>query len=1854
MAGNKITYILDFKANMTDVEGQLNRLKSSLMSVAALPLNSGGRIKTDLEAASLAAIKLERHLSSALNPKTGRLDLSRMATSMAAAGDSVQGLSMNLLKAGDAGKVAFMNTANAVVNAQGPIIKTNKLLSEMWTTMKNTARWQISSAVLNGLISSFGDMVKYTKDLNSTLTDIRIVTGESKEQMAAFAKEANKAAKALSTTTNEFAKANLIYRQQGDSAEQAMQKAIITTKAANVSFESSAHEMSDYLTALWNSYDVASNELELYVDKLVKVGAVTATSSEEMATSMEKVAAAAHETGVEYDQLLGVISTVSSTTRQSAEQVGTAFKTIFARMTDLKLEGSIDDEGVTTTLGDVSGALESIGVKVFDTNGQLRGTGDIVEDLGNKWASLDKNTQSAIAQVVAGKRQYTQLFSLFGQWDMYKKTMQEITTAQGELNKQNAIYQDSLEAARNRTAAKKEDLYATLINDESLIDIVEGFGTFIEVIDESIEALGGIGPVLLSISGIMMQKFAPQITQELVGLGLNVAKAFGQSDVIINNYINKWVALIQEVSLRSNFEAQEKIELNTMSLLMQAQEQMTQKAKELNLEEQKRLQILYDQLKAENELRSAEAKKTYAKAQQNREIQTTVFNRAVLRANTGAAGFNATEAIKSNAYNFGDEIMARIFPSGGNTVATINQVSEAWDNLSRSMRTDVIERLAAEFDVGEDIVRNYIESLKAERDALIGVESATKANFDKTKKFMTDNKLRGSYVNPETGKKENIEFSRHQFSKEELKEIKEGENYNKRAKKAAEELLKVYEEIEKKKIAINKVDLKSEEINRNKVKKMLASTGAFGQGKSEDFANDMMKKSSKDIIKAMDLTGGLAGHLSNDKASKELTSYLQALTGTKAEGKDLLKVLQDLQNQLNSQNTDKSEKELEELGRKAEETNEKLGRLNKKKITPEGAMQGLTQLSGSLMTVGSSLMMVTSSYASLMDALSEENALQITVSLFMMLGSAISAYTSIMPVLTAATKKQKEAQDASNKSMLKNPYIWGAAIILGVITVLTAYAKAHSAAAVAEKKHEKALENLQKAQEKASNYESEINSLEDLQKRLEEAQGDKKALAEITNELNAATGREYDLLDGGSEAYNAANERIKQMIENKERLKEIEEDNARSAAYAAYTNQTIESDTKGWFTTGEKHTGLAYMGEIVKQWNKLSKKEQEEYMNSGNAFSVTGSGINDENYTAGNVQKLIADSQQHLLTYFSDYLAENANLGTLISGLVAEGEFDPKKIEQVLKAFSDDKLVENISLAEQNDAGAKKEAKKQLESLKNKFGNYSSVNQYYYDEIASIQEVTNANKEQAKALKNTNLALGDLTSKTLQAGRDILKTFSEGFTPDYNQREEYIANLRENQGKSGLTEEEIKDIETSVKNANLSAVEFAKIHGQVIEKVITANNNLSNLTEENIGQLELYLSSEGVVNAKEMARHYLDIAKLTKEIKKSEFDLGDIDSTKIEDYKREYNLTEETINKVIVAEQIFARADLGIGDKLRQLSDYMLKLGQTENALYDFLGTNYWSNNIKDYQGFLDEQEMTEEQFMTNIHNYYDYLNREEQKIQLSGSTLKERESAQKEYNEKIQDLHEEELEENKEYAKEKEELMKRLKEQEEEWLKTDAIEDYKEALESLLGITERMKDSLSKYDFEESLAEMGSVPETADSVFNRIYSIGKENEEIATTAKKQLEDLLAQGIPAEGKLAQDYANTIQTLYETWKDAELALRENNLSAAMTAQIENHGERLAQEMQYVEAQQSLMSDLIEINKKSAYFAQQGREAILSKMLIQARGQEAKSKAVQDKEEENKEIIKLNRELQEEVSEINEEALEKDIQSRNNER
>jgi TP901 family phage tail tape measure protein len=305
-----------------------------------------------------------------------------------------------------------------------------RLVGELGTVLKNTVKWQFSSSMLHGVIGATQKAFSYAKDLNASLNDIRIVTGASADEMDKFAAKAQKAAKALSATTLDYTKASLIYYQQGLSDSEVQERTNVTVKMANVT-KDSAQTVSDQLTAVWNNFDNGSKSLEYYADVMTALGAATASSTSEISEGLEKFAAVADSVGLSYEYATAALATVTATTRQSADVVGTAFKTLFARLQDLELGESLDDG---TTLGKYSAALAAAGVNIKNASGELKDMDVILEELGGKWTSLSKDTQIALAQTVAGTRQYTQLVALMDNWQYFQKNLSVAKASEGTLD----------------------------------------------------------------------------------------------------------------------------------------------------------------------------------------------------------------------------------------------------------------------------------------------------------------------------------------------------------------------------------------------------------------------------------------------------------------------------------------------------------------------------------------------------------------------------------------------------------------------------------------------------------------------------------------------------------------------------------------------------------------------------------------------------------------------------------------------------------------------------------------------------------------------------------------------------------------------------------------------------------------------------------------------------------------------------------------------------------------------------------------------------------------------------------------------------------------------------------------------------------------------------------------------------------------------------------------------------------------------------------------------------------------------------------------------------------------------------
>ena len=704
MANNQIMVSMKFQADTSQAKAKMQELQNSLKALQSLESSSLplGKTVTGLEQAKNAAAQLQVQLQSAFNQDTGKLDLSRFNQSLRESNMSLQQYKNILLQAGPAGQQAFGQLAVQIASADTHVIRISSHVAKLGRTLANTFRWQISSAALMSVTSTISEAYSFAQDLNESLNNIRIVTGNSANEMARFAKEANNAAKALSTTTTKYTDASLIYFQQGLNEKQVKERTDLTIKMANVTGQSVA-EVSDQLTAVWNNFDDGTETLEHYVDVMTALGAATASSSKEISEGLNKFAAVAETVGLSYEYAASALATVTSTTRQSADIVGTAFKTLFARIQDLELGETLDDG---TTMGQYSQALAAVGINIKDVNGEVKNMDIILDEMGVKWNTLSKDAQIALAQNVAGVRQYTQLIALMDNWSFFQENLELANESTGALQEQADIYAESWEAARDKVTAALEDIYQDLLKDDVFIGILEFFAGLLENIDNVIESVGGLNGVLTILAAVLMKVYQNSIATSLSSMGtammswtkagqarINQTKeeAFNEattmhkgpnaSDKLANENIRNQINTETRYNeLTANASEQQKAILNIRKEQIQKQNEENEKS----IEELRVLEQITAELEKQADKKKLNQSKSYYTAKDGSQVQTNT-DWASLKTMSQQSGAQSVFNEQLQLESYDDRIGS--FLSGNYSEESLNRASDATEEITNKMQS---------------------------------------------------------------------------------------------------------------------------------------------------------------------------------------------------------------------------------------------------------------------------------------------------------------------------------------------------------------------------------------------------------------------------------------------------------------------------------------------------------------------------------------------------------------------------------------------------------------------------------------------------------------------------------------------------------------------------------------------------------------------------------------------------------------------------------------------------------------------------------------------------------------------------------------------------------------------------------------------------------------------------------------------------------------------------------------------------------------------------------------------------------------------------------------------------------------
>lgn len=704
----RIDYTVGFK---TDKSG-LNQIKKSLEEIRNLSQNDLAKAmnidtstaQKNLLTARQEAVAVENAFRKAFNQKLNTVNIDKFNQSLAQSKTSLAQVYQNFSKIGATGQNAFRNLINQMTNSNFQLKETSSLIKEMGTTLMNTVKWNIASSAVNSISGSVQQAYGYVKNLDSSLNDIRIVTGKSADEMTKFAEKANDAAKALKKSTTDYTNASLIFYQQGLGDQEVEARTEVTLKAANVTQQDTA-EVSEQLTAIWNGYKVSAEETELYIDKVAAVAATTAADLEELSTGMSKVASAANLMGVDIDQLNAQLATVVSVTRQAPESVGTAFKTIYARMGDI--EAGLDSE---TTLGNYTEKMAEMGFNVLDANGKLRDMGEVIEEIGGKWTTLSREQQVALSQIMAGTRQYNNLLSLFDNWDMYTDALKTSADAAGTLQEQQDIYAESTKAHLQELATATEGVFDSILDANMINSVADALLPIVNGIEQFVDGLGGGIGLLQTFAPLMLKAFGPEIANSIANINKN-AMAKKENQLTIES-MQKNAKTLRDVGPLATIEdGKRKVQSSKLEVLKQTDKEKYKKVTKAQEDYDKNFNEARDTFK--------QAKQTYEAQKNNKNLSDEA------RAEADKNFADAQTAFENKKQQLEDTLKNTLKVEGGIDAEPFDKATESIMGANEALVLLAQNMTPEQFEATKGAIVDYTNALNDQASATEEADVAT-------------------------------------------------------------------------------------------------------------------------------------------------------------------------------------------------------------------------------------------------------------------------------------------------------------------------------------------------------------------------------------------------------------------------------------------------------------------------------------------------------------------------------------------------------------------------------------------------------------------------------------------------------------------------------------------------------------------------------------------------------------------------------------------------------------------------------------------------------------------------------------------------------------------------------------------------------------------------------------------------------------------------------------------------------------------------------------------------------------------------------------------------------------------------
>lgn len=387
---------------------------------------------------------------------------------------------------------AINNTAQA---ASGLNQQLARLRTRFSQRIIDASLFSVVNTVIASVGQSFATAIRSAIAFEIEMAKIAQVTGRTVDSLSGLEAAISGTSTAFGVSSAELSTVARTFSQAGLSIQEVQRATEAVAKSDLAPTFESMQKTAEGVIAIFGQFGTAATEVEGQLGSLNALAAKFAVESGDLIEAVKRGGSAFRTSGGNLEEFGALVTTVRSTTREGAAQIGTGLRTIFTR---IQRPQTIK-------------YFKELGVELTDATGKFIGGFEAVRRLSAAFGDLEQGDTKLIdvAQQLGGVRQVTRVLPLL---QNFERAQQALNVAK---NGTNSI--DEEREKRENTLAKRLDVLKqnTLALGRA---IMKEFGPALKIVADGLSSF--IGLLTNVVTGIS------RVT-DVFGKGASVAVALG-------------------------------------------------------------------------------------------------------------------------------------------------------------------------------------------------------------------------------------------------------------------------------------------------------------------------------------------------------------------------------------------------------------------------------------------------------------------------------------------------------------------------------------------------------------------------------------------------------------------------------------------------------------------------------------------------------------------------------------------------------------------------------------------------------------------------------------------------------------------------------------------------------------------------------------------------------------------------------------------------------------------------------------------------------------------------------------------------------------------------------------------------------------------------------------------------------------------------------------------------------------------------------------------------------------------------------------------------------------------------------